>query len=274
MNLRTDLFKTDDAKMLEALQNALAKGEWLGELKQTAKGAKRLIVKSRWTLVRDTEGRPKSVFVINTDVTEQKNLEAQFLRTQRMESIGTLAGGIAHDLNNVLSPIVMGVELMKLKVSDEGSKKLLTTMASSAKRGSDMVKQVLTFARGQTGERSILQLTHLVREMQKIAKETFPKTIEFEIDLENPAPIVADATQIHQIILNLCVNARDAMPDGGKITVAARNVTLSVAEAARFHDAKAISYVRLSVTDTGTGIPPEIIDKIFEPFFTTKEIGK
>ena len=274
MNLRTDLFKTDDAKMLEALQNALAKGEWLGELKQTAKGGKRLIVQSRWTLVRDNEGRPKSVFVINTDVTEQKNLEAQFLRTQRMESIGTLAGGIAHDLNNVLSPILMGVELMKVKIKDEHSQQLLTTMASSARRGSDMVKQVLTFARGHVGERSVLQISYLIREMQKIVKETFPKAIDFNAEIEDLWPILGDATQIHQIILNLCVNASDAMPDGGSIIVRAKNITLSQAEADKFAGAKPINYVLLSTTDTGTGIPPAIIDKIFEPFFTTKEIGK
>src|SRR5207237_5037035 len=229
---------------------------------------------SRWTLVRDSEGRPKSVFVINTDVTEQKNLETQFLRTQRMESIGTLAGGIAHDLNNVLSPILMGVELMKVKIKDEHSQQLLTTMAASARRGSDMVKQVLTFARGHVGERSVLQISYLIREMQKIVKETFPKAIDFNTEIEDLWPILGDATQIHQIILNLWVNASDAMPDGGSIIVRAKNVTLSQAEAAKFAGAKPINYVLLSTTDTGTGIPPAIIDKIFEPFFTTKEIGK
>jgi PAS domain S-box-containing protein len=274
MNLRTGLSKTDDARLLEALQNALAKGEWSGELKQTTKDGRSLLVQSRWTLVRDSEGQPKSVFVINTDVTEQKNLEAQFLRTQRMESIGTLAGGIAHDLNNVLTPILMGVELMKMKTKDEHSQKLLTTMASSARRGSDMVKQVLTFARGHIGERSHLQIGHLIREMQKIVKETFPKTIDFSAEIGELSPILGDATQIHQIILNLCVNARDAMPDGGSIMVRAKNVTLSQAEADKFAGAKPINYVLLSTTDTGTGIPAGIIDKIFEPFFTTKEIGK
>src|SRR5205807_6129581 len=231
MNLRTDLFKTDDAKMLEALQNALAKGEWLGELKQTAKGGKRLIVQSRWTLVRDSAGRPKSVFVINTDVTEQKNLEAQFLRTQRMESIGTLAGGIAHDLNNVLSPIVMGVELLKSRVPDEHSQKLLATMAGSVRRGADMVKQVLTFARGHEGERTLVQVKHLIREMQKIARETFPKNIDIQVEVENVRPILGDGTQIHQILLNLCVNARDALPDGGSILITCKDVTLTPADA-------------------------------------------
>ena len=275
LNLKSDVFKTDEAKLLEALQLALAKGEWSGELKQTTKAGKLLIVQSRWTLVRDDQGRPKSVLVINTDVTEQKKLEAQFLRTQRMESIGTLAGGIAHDLNNVLSPILMGVEMMKMKVSDPFTEKMLTTMGSSAKRGSDMVKQVLTFARGHEGEKTVLQISHLIREMQKIVKETFPKSIDFSTALEgNLWPILGDATQIHQIILNLCVNARDAMPDGGKITVHAKNAPFTEEAAKKSPGARPVHYVLLSVSDTGTGIPPEIMDKIFEPFFTTKEIGK
>jgi two-component system cell cycle sensor histidine kinase/response regulator CckA len=273
-DLRSDVFKTDESKLLDALQTALAKNEWSGELNQATKAGKQVLVQSRWTLVRDNQGRPKSVLVINTDVTEQKKLEAQFLRTQRMESIGTLAGGIAHDLNNVLSPILMGVELMKMKAPDEYSLKMLNTMSSSARRGSDMVKQVLSFARGQEGDRTVLQISHLIREMQKIVKETFPKTIDFQTNVEDISPVLGDATQIHQIILNLCVNARDAMPEGGKIMVEAKNVSLSEEQIRKHLGARPINYVVLSVSDTGTGIPPEIIDKIFEPFFTTKEIGK
>lgn len=273
-NLRAEIFKTDEAKLISAFQDVLAKGEWSGELKQTVRSGKELIIQSRWTLVRDDDGKPRSIFVINTDVTDQKSLEAQFLRTQRMESIGTLAGGIAHDLNNVLSPIVMGVELLKVKVKDENILKMLTTMAGSARRGSDMVKQVLTFARGQAGDRTVVQVKHLVREMQKITKETFPKNIDVHVDVDTVRPILADATQMHQILLNLCVNARDAMPNGGSITISVRDVTLAQADAEKFVGAKPINYVLLKVSDTGTGIPPEIIDKIFEPFFTTKEIGK
>ena len=273
-DFRDEVTNQKGNKLLEALEQALAKGEWLGELKQVSKTGKKLTVQSRWTLVRDDLGKPVSVLVINTDVTEQKQLEAQFLRTQRMESIGTLAGGIAHDLNNVLAPIVMGVELLKAKAPDDTSKALLGTMANSAQRGSDMVKQVLSFARGVEGERTAVQVSHLLREMEKIVKETFPKNINFQVLAEKVNPILGDATQIHQILLNLCVNARDAMPQGGQIHVSIKDVRLTEAEAGRFVGAKPIAYVLLAVTDTGTGIPPEIIDKIFEPFFTTKEIGK
>jgi two-component system cell cycle sensor histidine kinase/response regulator CckA len=273
-DLRREVLGLSGSQSLDSLQIVLAKGEWLGEMKQLSRSGKKLIVQSRWTLVRDGVGNPQSVLVINTDVTEQKQLEAQFLRTQRMESIGTLAGGIAHDLNNVLSPIIMGVELLKLKVPDDSSRTMLASMANSAKRGSDMVKQVLSFARGHDGERTPVQIGHLVREMQKIVKETFPKNIDFQALAEKAKPILGDATQMHQILLNLCVNARDAMPNGGRIVVSIKDACLSQPEAEKFVGAKPIPYVLLSVTDTGTGIPPEIIDRIFEPFFTTKEIGK
>jgi CheY-like chemotaxis protein len=169
---------------------------------------------------------------------------------------------------------MMGVELLKTKAVDDSSRNMLTTMANSAKRGSDMVKQVLSFARGHDGERTPVQVVHLIREMQKIVKETFPKNIDFQMRVDKVKPILGDATQVHQILLNLCVNARDAMPDGGKILVNLKDATLSQSEAQRFIGAKPIDYVVLSVSDTGTGIPPEILDKIFEPFFTTKEIGK
>ena len=242
---------------------------------QKNKAGAEFTVESRWTLVKDNNGQPNSILVINTDITERKKLESQFLRTQRMESIGTLAGGIAHDLNNVLAPILLGVELLERKLPDEGSQKMLGTIATSARRGRDMVKQVLTLARGNDGEKSVLQLSHLIKEMDKIVRETFPKNVQTHINVgETLSPILGDATQLHQILLNLCVNARDAMPDGGEIFISATNVTLSEADAAKLHGAKPIDYVVLSVRDTGTGIPPEILDKIFEPFFTTKEIGK
>ncbi len=273
-DLRDEIYQTGEAKLLEIFQTVLNTGEWLGELKQINKSGKTLTIQSRWTLVRDEAGIAKSIFVINTDVTEQKLLEAQFLRTQRMESIGTLAGGIAHDLNNVLSPIVMGVELLKTRATDEHSQKLLATMASSVRRGADMVKQVLTFARGHDGERTFVQVKHLIREMQKIARETFSKSIDVQVEVENVRPILGDSTQIHQILLNLCVNARDAMPNGGNILITCKDVTFTQSDADKFVGAKPIPYVLVTVSDTGSGIPPEIIDRIFEPFFTTKEIGK
>ena len=265
----------EEVKMTEAREVVVARGEWMGELRQKNKAGAEVIVDSRWTLVADAFGSGHSILCINTDITEKKKIEDQFLRTQRMESIGTLAGGIAHDLNNVLAPILMGAEMLKGTSSDPMSVKLISTIESSAKRGRDMVKQILGFARGQSGEKSVLQLTHLLKEMEKIIRETFPKNIQtrltFGADLW---PILGDATQLHQVLLNLCVNARDAMPEGGEIHLQAENLTLDEASAQKLVGAKAGSYLLLSASDTGTGMPPEVMKKIFEPFFTTKEVGK
>jgi two-component system, cell cycle sensor histidine kinase and response regulator CckA len=270
------LFRGDAGSSPAAtLQTVIERGEWNGELHQISKGGKEIIVQSSWTLVRDGAGNPKTILYINTDISERKKMESQFLRTQRMESIGTLAGGIAHDLNNVLAPILLAVALFKARFQDEKSKSMLDMIETSARRGADMVKQVLTFARGIEGERVILQPKHLMREMHGIATQSFPKTIQITLDIpKDLRPVKGDATQLHQVLLNLCVNARDAMPKGGTITLAGENVSLDENYSVMNAEAKPGPYVLVTVTDTGTGIPPEIIDKIFDPFFTTKEVGK
>ncbi len=259
----------------QARLTVLEKGEWSGELQQVTKGGREIIVQSRWALERDDRGEPKSILVIDTDITEKKKLEEQFLRAQRMESIGTLAGGIAHDLNNVLTPILLSINVLRKKLSDDHSQKIIQLLDSSARRGASMVKQVLTFARGVGGERGVLQPKHLVREMETIAGETFPKSIKITTRVvKNLWTIVGDSTQIHQVLLNLCVNARDAMPAGGELTLNAENVTLDENASQMHPDAKPGPYVLISAGDTGVGIAPEIMDRIFDPFFTTKEQGK
>ncbi len=264
----------DPEPTAKAAQVTLQNGEWLGELQQTNQAGAKITVQSRWTLLRDEQGVAASFLIINTDITEKKKLEAQFLRTQRMESIGTLAGGIAHDLNNVLTPVLMGAEMLHMMHKDAGSQSILKNIRGSAKRGAEMVKQVLTFARGVEGEKKPVQLAHLIKEMEKIMRETFPKSIQTQVNCAAGLnPVLGDSTQIHQILLNFCVNARDAMPEGGRLSVEAVNASLD-GEKARALNVAPGEYVRLSVADSGTGIPPEILEKIFEPFFTTKEIGK
>ena len=253
----------------------IADGEWNGEMRQVRRDGSEIIVESRWTLVRDDREQPKAVLVINTDVTEKKRMEAQFLRAQRMESIGTLAGGIAHDLNNVLSPIVMAVDMLQLKATDDASKRWLDVLRTNAERGGNMVRQVLSFARGIEGERVALQPKHLIKEIVKILRETLPKSIEISFQLpDNLWIISADATQMHQVLMNLCVNARDAMPEGGSISIKAENVYLDENYARMHIEAKAGRFVVISVADTGPGMTPEIQNRIFEPFFTTKEMTK
>ena len=212
---------------------------------------------------------------VAVDITEKKNLESQFLRAQRMESIGVLAGGIAHDLNNVLAPVLMVSQLLKMKHSDQESVDLLNTLETSAQRGADLIRQVLTFARGVEGERIELQVSHLIAEIQNMLKETLPRTIEIRTkiakDLWN---IKGIATQLNQVLLNLGVNARDAMPNGGRIEITAENLSIGESYALLHPEARPGLYVVIAVSDTGTGIPPNIVEKIYDPFFTTKEIGK
>ena len=269
------LYKQIYPEVAAARVAVLSKGEWQGELKKVTKEGNEIIVQSRWTLMRDEAGKPKAILSVNTDITENKKLEAQFLRTQRLESIGTLAGGIAHDLNNVLAPILMAVQLLEKKLPDEQSQRLLDTLETNAKRGADLVKQILSFARGIEAKRTIVQVRHLIAEIKHIAKETFPKSIEFNTDIPRDLwTLCGDATQLHQVFLNLCVNARDAMPLGGILTLAAENKFIDENYARMHLEVKVGPYIVISVSDTGTGIPPDILDRIFEPFFTTKELGK
>jgi PAS domain S-box-containing protein len=209
------------------------------------------------------------------DLTERKKLEQQFLRAQRMESIGTLAGGVAHDLNNILAPIMMSIGVLKLTVTDPQALDVLQTIEASSKRGAEIVRQVLSFARGIEGERIEVQPKHLVKEIQSIIRDTFPKNIRQELAVpEDGWTILGDPTQLHQVLLNLCVNARDAMPNGGILGIAVENRRLDRQYVAMNTKAKPGPYVLITVTDTGSGIPPGLLDKIFDPFFTTKEVGQ
>ena len=248
---------------------------WNGEVKQKSRDGREHIIQSRWTLVREPDGKPKAILVVNTDITEKKQLESQLLRGQRLESIGTLASGLAHDLNNVLAPIMMAVQFIKDNTEDDGMRACFQTLETCSRRGADIIRQVLMFARGVEGERILLNPKHLIQEMQRIANETFPRAIEINTRIsKQPCVLLGDATQIQQVIMNLCVNARDAMPHGGTLTIGLDKKELDAAGVAIHPKAKAGSYVVISVTDTGTGIPPELVDKIFDPFFTTKPLGQ
>jgi PAS domain S-box-containing protein len=259
----------------QAMVKLLQQGDWVGELSEIDKSGRELIVETRWTLVRDEEGNPKSVFCIETDITERKRQHRQFLRAQRMESIGTLAGGIAHDLNNVLSPILMCIDLLRTNEADAERLAILSAIESSAQRGADMVKQLLSFVHGVEGRRLEVQISQLLCDIEKIANETFLKNIQVRtIIAADPWIVVGDSTQLHQVLLNLCVNARDAMPDGGTLTLSAKNVRLNERDLAIDPHAKPGCYVLIQVEDTGIGMRQEVIDRIFEPFFTTKELGK
>ncbi len=209
------------------------------------------------------------------DITERKKLEAQFLRAQRMESVGTLASGIAHDMNNILAPIMMSVELLKEDAKDEQTLETLNTLASSSQRGAELIRQLLAFARGIDGQRVPVDVHALLVDLHRVMKDVFPKNVEFSVSTAADCwKTHGDASQLHQVFLNLCVNARDAMPQGGKLTIDVENVVLDDVYAAMNPQGRAGAFVVVSVSDDGVGMPPAVIDRIFEPFFTTKEVGK
>ncbi|MGF1935705.1 MAG: hybrid sensor histidine kinase/response regulator [Nostoc sp. ChiQUE02] len=271
------LYRKQNFCQLKNIQKTLAEsGSWQGELHQVTKQGKEMIVASRWTLVNDDRGQAKSILIVNSDITEKKQLEAQFLRAQRMESLGTLASGIAHDLNNALTPMMMTVQLLEARLPDEKSQQWLTIMETNVKRAADLVKQVLWFSRGSVGNFKTLDVRYLISEIEKIIKQTFSRAIEIRIDVpgQNLWNIFGDATQLHQVLMNLCINARDAMPHGGILKISAKNFWVDSHYARMNIDANVGSYVMISVCDTGIGIKREIVDRIFEPFFTTKEVGK
>ncbi|HEX2099721.1 MAG TPA: ATP-binding protein, partial [Candidatus Synoicihabitans sp.] len=226
--------------------------------------------------ITNADGQVRGAVVAIRDITSQKQMEGHLLRSQRMESVGALAGGIAHDLNNVLAPISMAAELLQVPGANSEDQRFVEMISKSAARGARLVRQLLTFARGAAGnERVPLPTRHLIQELLKVARDTFPKTIEIRSDLPTDLwTVVGDPTQIDQVLLNLCVNARDAMPQGGVLTIKATNVRLDELEVSAHADVKAGPFVVVSVTDTGTGIPQPVLDRMFEPFFTTKERGK
>jgi two-component system, cell cycle sensor histidine kinase and response regulator CckA len=269
------LYEGESMALKRAREEVLERGQWVGELEQVTRNGRPITVQSRWTLVRDQAGNPKSKLILNSDVTERKKLEAQFLRAQRFETIGALAGGIAHDLGNMLTPILIGTEALANDVTGASPRKMLQTMHTSARHGLDMIKQILAFARGVGGEPAVLDLGPLLREMQELAHETFPRSIHTEVHANGQLhPVLGNPTQLRQVLLNLCVNARDAMPAGGSLKLSAENLQLDNKITSLQREPVSGQHVMIAVSDSGHGIEPHMLEKIFEPFFTTKEPGK
>jgi PAS domain S-box-containing protein len=256
-------------ELASARKQLLESGDWSGELHHQTRDGRKIIVRTRWTLVRDQQGHLQSVLDINTDITKQKEIESRFLRNQRLESIGNLATGIAHDVNNILAPILIAIDVLKLRLKDEDSQHFLAMLKINTQRGMDLINQVLSFAKGIKSPHQLLQLKPLMGEIFQILESTLPKSIRLSLSIaEDLAMVTGDATQIQQVLMNLCTNAQDAMPDGGELMIAASNVLIDSPEA------KARAFVKITVADNGMGIPAELLDRIFEPFFTTKEVGK
>ncbi|HUG10707.1 MAG TPA: response regulator [Opitutaceae bacterium] len=271
-----DLFGVSNQALIpDALKELLLHGSWTGEIRIVRWDGSHHHVVSRWTLVRDDSGHPKSILLINTDVTEQKQLEAQLLRSQRLEGLGTLAGGIAHDLNNVLAPILMSVDMLRKRTTDEGTLQLVSVLEKNALHGTNLIRQVLAFARGAEGERTEVQPKLVINDVVAMLKGTVPRLVQIETIL---APdlwtVVANPTQLGQVLMNLAVNARDAMPGRGRLLLEARNVIVDARLIQGNPGARSGPHVLFIVADTGVGMPPELLNRIFDPFFTTKDASK
>ncbi len=269
------LFSEDNIVQLRTgVQQTLEQGSWQVELDQVSHSGKPIIVESRWNLVRDTTGAPQSILVVNTDITDKKQLETQFYRAQRIESLGTLASGIVHDLSNILTPILglADLQLAHLEDSYEKNIEVSNLIRNCAQRGFDLVKQLKLFTQGKTVERVPCQVENLLQEVAQTIHRTFPQSIKIITDSPPHLVrlVVADPTQLLQVLMNLCVNARDAMPNGGTLRMGAENSCIAPIQALHHLEAHPGNYVMLRISDTGGGIPQAQIEKIYEPFFTTK----
>ncbi len=277
------LKKRSEVNIDSIIQTTLAQGSWQGEMTQTTKAGKEILVASRWTLVEDRAGRPQSLLEVNTDITEKKRLEAQFYQAQRLESLGRLASGIAHDLNNILTPVLGIAQLLRItqKDADAATHAHIDILEQSARRGASMVRQILTFAQGSLGDKTSVDILVLLQEVIDVARQGFYNSVEIQLktpehrELEKSQRTVsADATHLHQVFMNLCINANDAMPDGGVLTLSVDSLSLDEAAVSPYLDVAAGRYVVVTVADTGVGIAPELRDRIFDPFFTTKSPDK
>ncbi|WP_052049808.1 hybrid sensor histidine kinase/response regulator [Leptolyngbya sp. KIOST-1] len=267
----------DRERVHQELRRALQQGQGLNTEFRILVGDRVHWLTINSSLICDLETHSEGLLGIHMDITDKKQLEAQFLRSQRLESLGTLASGIAHDLNNILTPILLVVQLLPLKLRpmDPWLQGKLNILEASAQRGADLVKQILAFTRGVEGKRFALQVHHLLADIRQLVQQTLPKSVEVSTEVAKDLwPVWGDPTQLHQVFMNLCVNARDAMPEGGVLRIAAANVTLDAAAAQRYLQAQPGGYVVVTVADTGTGMAPEVLNRIFDPFFTTKSLGQ
>jgi PAS domain S-box-containing protein len=270
-----ELIYVDPAAFDTAMEIVLRDGYWSGDMEQRSRDGRRLTSECSWTLIRDSDGVSASIFVVNTDVTARRRVEDLALRRQRMESLGTLAGGVAHDLNNVLAPLLLGLQLLASTETDPGRASLIGTMETSVKRGADMIRQVLAFARGAEGKRIVVDVVRLLAELEVFARNVLPSDVTLTMKVpESLWPTIGDATQLLQVLANLVTNARDAMPQGGTLTITANNAELDGDYASVSHLATPGHYISIEVEDDGTGMTADVVDKVFEPFFTTKQPGR
>jgi PAS domain S-box-containing protein len=262
-------FKEADAQVFE-------KGEWSGRLRQSTAAGKLLVVDGHWTLLRDERGDPIGVLKIHTNVSEHVELEQRLAQSQKLESIGQLTGGIAHDFNNLLTVITGNADTLMEELHDRGDVlPLLEMIRTAGERGAELTRHLLAFARRQALEPKIVRPTDLVAGMRNLLRRTLGEDIELAVThAADVAMVSVDPAQFESALLNLCINARDAMPDGGRLMIETSNVVLDKHYAEQRADVLPGAYVLISVSDTGTGMSAADVERAFDPFFTTKPRGK
>ncbi len=260
----------DRASAAQHFERVLKEGYSEGEVRMRKKSGEPF-----WVLVLAVPLGEDRILGYCIDVTDRRELEAQLLRNQRLESVGRLASGIAHDINNILAPVLAAPTLLREGVKEPELREVIDSVEVSARRATAIVRQLLTFGRGEASQRLPMSLRPLLKEMIKLMRETFPRNIEIRSEFPGDYLYVnADPTQMHQLVMNLCVNARDAMPEGGLLTLRLEETSVSPAQARPNDWVAPGPFLRFTVSDSGIGIRPELIEKIFDPFFTTKPQGE
>lgn len=268
------LFEAGNDQYRHALTMVREQGAWSGEHRHMTLMGTDVVVESRWSVIPEGHLHAGDILIVNSDITVLKQQQLQQLRTQRLESLGTLASGIAHDMNNILGPILISLQMLGMRLEDDKSRRILATLEASTRRGAELLKQVLSFARGLDGQHVPVDLPALMEEIQPLLTQTFPRSIEMHMHLGDDLwAIRGDATQLHQVIMNLCVNARDALPEGGHIWIKVRNAVLERDYLPAVSDARPGQFVVLTIADNGLGMSPETLAMAFEPFYSTKEDG-
>ncbi len=267
-----DLLFPRELQGIEEKERVLAEtGEWAGELRQVTKTQTTIVVESRWKLRRDESGKPKSVLMVNKDITHTRKLEAELLRAQRIETAGRLVTSIAHDLNNVLSAMLISMRALSQEQIDPARRYALKVSQLCAEQAAQLITQLLSLTKGVDQEPRSIDLRDVIRKAAKILRSTLPQSIKIAVAVRPYLHRIAgNPTQLCQLLLNLGLNARDAMPGGGTLMIEAGNAVLDKNAACSSPEAVPGEYVLLSVADTGAGIPADIVGRIFEPFFTTK----
>ncbi len=250
--------------------------DWRGEFDNIRKDGTTFSVSVTVSPVTDDDGKISHIVAIEEDISRRREVEAQLRQAQKMEAVGNLTGGMAHDFNNLLAVVIGNLDLLVGRRKDDPEVQDLAAEAlEAAVHGADLTKRLLAFARRQPLLPQEVDLNDLIGNTAKLLRRLLGERVEIVLDLvPEPWPVVVDPSQLAASVTNLATNARDAMPKGGRLTIATRNTVLDTDYVLEHPGVKLGEYIEISVTDSGTGMPPEVIARIFEPFFTTKEMGK